>query len=152
MSFDDPDQEPLKLYWPNNTRAQLPWPGTWITAYQSTRTRGVFLAGRERELEEVLHLLSRQLDQIASELPEGTEIGNVRSSLDAAARLALACVLLAVERPLAALNMAGSALLDLLHIGARVLHVVFAVRTHHRCSLRISRNEKQRATTGGVSA
>jgi hypothetical protein len=80
MSFDDPDQEPLKLYWPNNVRAQLPWPGTWITAYQSTRTCGVFLAGRERELEEVLHLLSPQLDQIASELPEGTEIGNVRSS------------------------------------------------------------------------
>jgi hypothetical protein len=80
MSFDDPDQEPLKLYWPNNVRAQLPWPGTWITAYQSTKTCGVFLAGRERELEEVLHLLSPQLDQIASELPEGTEIGNVRSS------------------------------------------------------------------------
>ncbi|WP_166802169.1 hypothetical protein [Microvirga pakistanensis] len=81
MSFDDPDQEPLKLYWPNNVRAQLLWPGTWITAYQSTRTCGVFLAGRKRELEEeVLHLLSPQLDQIASELPEGTEIGNVRSS------------------------------------------------------------------------
>ncbi|QRM27886.1 hypothetical protein [Microvirga sp. VF16] len=80
MSFDDPDQEPLKLYWPNNVRAQLPWPGTWITAYQSTKTCGVFLAGREHELEEVLHLLSPQLDQIASELPEGTEIGNVRSS------------------------------------------------------------------------
>ncbi len=80
MSFDDPDQEPLKLHWPNNVRAQLPWPGTWITAYQSTKTCGVFLAGRERELEEVLHLLSPQLDQIACELPEGTEIGNVRSS------------------------------------------------------------------------
>jgi len=80
MSFDDPDQEPLKLHWPNNVRAQLPWAGTWITAYQSTRTCGVFLAGRERELEEVLHLLSPQLDQIAAELPEGTQVGNVRSS------------------------------------------------------------------------
>jgi hypothetical protein len=80
MGFDDPDQEPLKLHWPNNVRAQLPWAGTWITAYQSTRTCGVFLAGRERELEEVLHLLSPQLDQIAAELPEGTQVGNVRSS------------------------------------------------------------------------
>jgi hypothetical protein len=80
MGFDDPDQEPLKLYWPNNVRAQLPWAGTWITAYQSTKTCGVFLAGRERELEELLHLLSPHLDQIASELPAGTEVGNVRSS------------------------------------------------------------------------
>ncbi len=45
--------------------------------------------------------------------------------LDAAAGLALACILLAVERSLAALDMAGGALLNLLHIDARVLHVVF---------------------------
>jgi hypothetical protein len=72
--------------------------------------------------------------------------------LDASAGMALACIFLAVVRTLAALNMARSALLDLLHVGARALHVVFAVWAHHRCSLRIDRNEKQRANTGAVSA
>jgi hypothetical protein len=79
MKFDDPDQEPLKLFWPNNVRAQLPWRGTWVTAYQSTKTCGVFVAGRAQEIEELLHVIGPQIDEIASELPEGTQVGGVRS-------------------------------------------------------------------------
>jgi hypothetical protein len=82
----------------------------------------------------------------------GASVLHSIQSLDVAAGLALARILLAVERSLAALNMAGGALLDLLHIGARALYAVFAVGTHHRCSLRAGRNEKQRASTGEISA
>lgn len=72
MSFDDPEQEPPKLYWPNNVRAPLPWPRTWVTAYRSTVTCGVFLSGREDELRELWTRIEPALDEIMSELPEGT--------------------------------------------------------------------------------
>jgi hypothetical protein len=83
MEFDDPDQEPAKLFWPNHVRAQLPWPGVWVTAYRNEAGGGrcgVFLAGRERELEEVFQVLAPDMEGIAAELPEGTKVGNVRSS------------------------------------------------------------------------
>jgi hypothetical protein len=82
MTFDDPDQEPPKLFFPNNVRAQLPWPGTWVTAYNSTITCGVFLAGREGPLLEAWERLAPDLDMIAAELPNGTKAGTVRSSGD----------------------------------------------------------------------
>jgi hypothetical protein len=72
MSFDDPDQEPPKLYWRNHVRAPLPWPGTWLTAYQSSRTCAVFLSGREDGLRELWTRIEPVLDEIANELPEGT--------------------------------------------------------------------------------
>lgn len=83
MRFDDPDQEPLRLFWPNNVRAQLPWNGLWITAYRNDAPSGkcgVFLAGRERELDDAYQLLMPELDEIVSELPEGTKTGGVRAS------------------------------------------------------------------------
>lgn len=83
MRFDDPNQEPLRLFWPNNVRAQLPWNGLWITAYRNDAPSGkcgVFLAGRERELDDAYQLLMPELDEIVSELPEGTKTGGVRAS------------------------------------------------------------------------
>jgi hypothetical protein len=83
MRFDDPDQEALKLFWPNNVRAQLPWPGLWVTAYRNETGNGkcgVFLAGKEAELEEVFQVLASDLEDIMSEMPGGTKAGNVRTS------------------------------------------------------------------------
>ena len=68
MTFDDPDQGPPRLYYPNNVRAQLPWPGTWVTAYGGTDHYGVFLGGREGALAELW-------EEIVAELPPGTEEG-----------------------------------------------------------------------------
>jgi hypothetical protein len=39
MAFDDPEQEPNKLYWPNHLRTPLQWTGTWITAYRYGKGR-----------------------------------------------------------------------------------------------------------------
>jgi hypothetical protein len=83
MRFDDPDQEGLRLFWPNNVRAQLPWPGLWVTAYRNETGNGkcgVFLAGKESDLEEVFQVLASDLEEIMSEMPEGTKVGNVRTS------------------------------------------------------------------------
>jgi hypothetical protein len=82
MTFDDPDQEPPRLFYPNHVRAQLPWPGTWITAYGEKGQCGVFLSGRQQAMAEVWPHLAPDLDAIVSELPEGTRAGNVRSSGD----------------------------------------------------------------------
>jgi hypothetical protein len=78
MSFDDPDQDAPKLYWPNHVRVSLPWPRTWLTAYRldaPTGARsGVFLSGRQQELAELLSLITPQMDEILSELSEKTEL------------------------------------------------------------------------------
>jgi hypothetical protein len=78
MTFDDPDQPPAKLYYPNNIRAQLPWPETWVTAYrQGEAEAGVFLAGRERSLRVVWELMKQDLDAVVDALPPGTSVGQI---------------------------------------------------------------------------
>lgn len=69
MQFDDPDQEPLKLYYPNNVRTQLPWPGTWVTAYRANDRCGVFVGGREEPLREIWSALEPDLGEVLSEVP-----------------------------------------------------------------------------------
>lgn len=72
MTFDDPDQEPPKLYWPNNVRVQLPWPKVWLLAVTlSTSKRcGVWLVegGQDKSL---LPLLEERKEEIVGELPAG---------------------------------------------------------------------------------
>lgn len=71
--LDDPDQEPPKLYWPNNVRATLPLQGTWILAYTSGGKSGyaaVCLSGRASELIGLVDRLLEQRDEILAELPE----------------------------------------------------------------------------------
>ncbi len=78
MRFDDPDQDPPRVHWPNHVRVQLPGPKIWITAYRNDATRGssgVFIAGREQERERVLGLLE-PLDELAGLLPESTSVRN----------------------------------------------------------------------------
>ncbi|MBP8786299.1 MAG: hypothetical protein WAS49_03130 [Candidatus Dechloromonas phosphoritropha] len=75
MQFDDPDQEPPKLYWPNNVRVMLPWPQIWITAYRlggDAGKIGVFLGGRRPGYTEMIEALAQQSEEILAELPENT--------------------------------------------------------------------------------
>lgn len=71
--LDDPDQEKPELYWPNHIRAQLPWPGTWITCYRYGTRLGVGLAGRKEAPEELLRKLEPEIPTILEELPPGFE-------------------------------------------------------------------------------
>ncbi len=74
--FDDPDQEPAKLYWPNHVRAPLPWPQTWVTAYRYGGQNGIVganTAGRNGADQGMLEHLKPRMDAILSELPTGFE-------------------------------------------------------------------------------
>ena len=75
-SFDDPDQEPARLYWPNNVRISLPWPTrVWLTAYRAggdAGTIGVATSGTEPGYSEMISALEAQKEAIVAELPEGT--------------------------------------------------------------------------------
>ena len=71
--FDDPDQDPPKLFWPNNVRAQLPWKGTWITAYNYGDSSGVGVGGRTGADQDMLKVLEPQKQEILAELPVGSE-------------------------------------------------------------------------------
>lgn len=75
MTFDDPDQEPPKLYWPNNVRVHLPWPKVWILgASVATGSKcGVWLVeGGEGEDKTFLPLLAEREDEILAQLPPGS--------------------------------------------------------------------------------
>ena len=77
--FDDPDQEPLTLYYPNNVRTPLPWPTkVWLVGYRlggDTGVIGVNTAGSGPGYRELMSMLAEHRDAICAELPDGTEIG-----------------------------------------------------------------------------
>lgn len=76
VTFDDPDQEPPKLFYPNNIRAPLPVPKTWILAYRAGGDKGslaVCLSGSNPAYKEMLSYLTPQASEILAELPSGTE-------------------------------------------------------------------------------
>ncbi len=72
MTFDDPDQEPPKLYWPNNVRVQMPWPKAWLSAASVASGRKCFVwlieGGHEKSL---VPLLEPRCDEILTQLPPG---------------------------------------------------------------------------------
>jgi hypothetical protein len=75
-AFDDPDQEPAKLYWPNNIRAPLPWPQAWVTAYRYGGPGGIVgvgTGGRSGADQAMLEHLRPRMDSILAELPSGFE-------------------------------------------------------------------------------
>ena len=76
------DQQPFRYYWPHNIRSQLPWIGTWITAYRSSKnsepTIGVFVGGREHPLAELLRALAPAWTEMRENLPAGTEFESGR--------------------------------------------------------------------------
>jgi hypothetical protein len=71
--FDDPDQEPAKLYYPNNVRVTLPWPTkVWAGAYRyggDSGFVGVGTNGQEPGYSDLISALERQKDAILDELP-----------------------------------------------------------------------------------
>jgi hypothetical protein len=76
MQFDDPDQEPPKLYWPNNVRAPLPISKTWLTAYRGGGNGGiigVFTSGSGQSYGDMISSLAGQRDEILAELPPGSK-------------------------------------------------------------------------------
>ncbi len=74
-TFDDPDQEPAKLYWPNHVKISLPWPTkVWATAYRNGEYLGVGIGGKEPGYRELFSTLEEQTQAILSELPEGTAV------------------------------------------------------------------------------
>lgn len=77
MRFDDPDQEPPKLYWPNNVRTPLPWPGVWILAYGyggESGVIGVSLSGKGGAEQAIVSTLDeRRRDEILRSLPPGSK-------------------------------------------------------------------------------
>lgn len=81
MSFDDPEQEPPQLYYPNNARIALPWPNMWITLYcmQNGRT-GVCTAGKKGADQPAIDILKASQNEILSELPEGAVFDRFQDS------------------------------------------------------------------------
>lgn len=77
MTFDDPEQEPPAFRPRNHVRAQMPYPGLWITAYRSFSggVCGVFLAGFRTARSSVLETLNGERDAILAELPSGIHPG-----------------------------------------------------------------------------
>ena len=71
MRFDDPDQEPPRLYWPNHVRSPLPWPRTWITAYRHRGNIAVSTGGFVDAMQDMQEWLSAEADEILQELPPG---------------------------------------------------------------------------------
>jgi hypothetical protein len=81
--LDDPDQEPPKLYWPNNVRVPLPWKQTWLLVYAlggESGTIGVCTAGRMGADQEMLREIEPEMPDILAELPVGTEYRRFQTS------------------------------------------------------------------------
>lgn len=63
MQFDDPDQEPPKLYYPNNVRAPLPFPKTWILGYRAGGDSGSIAVCTSGSGQTHSDMISRVADQ-----------------------------------------------------------------------------------------
>ena len=74
MTFDDPEQDPPKLYYPNNVRVALPWPQTWIGAYRYARsgTIGLATGGRKGADQKLITCLEPHRAEILAALPDET--------------------------------------------------------------------------------
>lgn len=85
MKFDDPQQEQPRLYWMNNTRTPMPWPGIWLTAWRNESPDGVVgvaLSGRGRRISELWRRLRRDADEIQRQLPAGSTVEGGRFGID----------------------------------------------------------------------
>ncbi len=74
MSFDDPEQEPAKLYWPNYVKAALPWPKSSVHAYRVEKDRTICVCLSCPDALSVL--LEPAQSEILGELPRGTVFGD----------------------------------------------------------------------------
>lgn len=74
MEFDDPEQVPPRLFYPNNVRIALPWPNTWILLYcLASGNSGICTAGKQGHDQRMVEQLEPDRDEILNELPEGAE-------------------------------------------------------------------------------
>ena len=81
MTFDDPEQEPPQLFYPNNVRIALPWPNMWILMYCMVNGRtGICTAGRKAADQPAIEELESHRQEILAELPEQTEFVRFNSS------------------------------------------------------------------------
>ena len=73
--LNDPDQEPLAYFAPNNVRAAMPWHGTWVLAYRSVSPPrlGVSFRGRSGANIEALRAIADDIPEILPNLPEDTQ-------------------------------------------------------------------------------
>ena len=73
--LNDPNQEPLAYFAPNNVRAAMPWHGTWVLAYRSvTPPRlGVAFRGRSGANIEALRAIADDIPEMLPNLPEDTQ-------------------------------------------------------------------------------
>jgi hypothetical protein len=73
MKFDDPDQPPPKLYWPNNVRLALPLSGFWLTAYGISKggrlRHGVSLVGPSGRLQKFWNTAGATPAELAAQIP-----------------------------------------------------------------------------------
>jgi len=75
MNFDDPEQEPPQLFYPNNVRIALPWQNMWILLYRMNNGRtGVCTASRKNVGQPAMDELVLQRDAILAELPDDTQV------------------------------------------------------------------------------
>lgn len=72
--LDDPEQDPPKLYWPNNVRAQLPMKGTWALCYFTNGLVGVCTAGRTGYYEEFIRFAKANKEAVLADLPKGSDL------------------------------------------------------------------------------
>lgn len=75
MTFDDPDQPPPKLYFPNNVRLSLPIKGLWIVAYgqsKGSNQHGVYFWGGASEQAAFWAQDGNSPENIAAEIPGAT--------------------------------------------------------------------------------
>ena len=82
LTFDDPEQEPPAFRPRNHVRAQMPYPGIWITGYRAPSIGGIcgaFLSGYQSVLPKVLDALNAERADILAELPPGTTEGSYAS-------------------------------------------------------------------------
>ena len=82
MAFDDPDQEPPALRWPNNVRVSLPAQGVWLTAYRSGEPGerlGVFLTGKEHDVAGLWARIRADVLQNLDALPDGVQVDDPAS-------------------------------------------------------------------------
>lgn len=72
--LNDPGQDALTYFAPNNVRAAMPWPGTWVLAYRASSPPrlGVAFRGRSGAHLEALRALQDDMPAVLLSLPDGT--------------------------------------------------------------------------------
>jgi hypothetical protein len=71
------DQPPPKLYWKNNIRVPLPWPGTWLTVWRNEDAEGVCgvaVSGRGNAVDEIWRHLQISTTELQASLPPGSTV------------------------------------------------------------------------------